>query len=75
MKADFNDTSATFAKYQLTVTLDVDSDDILYSSSNRVGVVGVNTFPMGGSFSYPIMYYVYNCSSCGLIAIVRNKQS
>jgi len=38
MKADFNDTSATFAKYQLTVTLDVDSDDILYSSSNRVGV-------------------------------------
>jgi len=29
MKADFNDMSATFAKYQLTVTLDVDSDDIL----------------------------------------------
>ena len=31
MKADFNDMSATFAKYQLTVTLDVDSDDILRS--------------------------------------------
>ena len=35
MKADFNDMSATFAKYQLTVTLDVDSDDILLYSGKQ----------------------------------------